>query len=285
MLKINKEVIDPALVDEAFQRIKSEHEMKSHASCCERDCEFFAKAEEEVIHGILLAQEAEKRYPQLPPTALREAYEQTLKDWRKQGASWDLIESQSSTLHEETAAALRMKLFTEDVCQHLYEPDDLTCKTYYDENPHEFLQAPRARVWHLIRIPDLSNPWIEYRQMLEWREMVLAGADFPSIAAQHTAKQNQSIDLGWIGMERATNSFESILFSLSEGEISPIISYENAFHLVMPAEMQIAIQTPFSKKIEEIRRLLRDRQRREALRFLALELQQHATIERIPDAL
>jgi hypothetical protein len=171
-------------------------------------------------------------------------------------------------------------MFTEDICRNLQEPDDQACKAYYDENLYDFFQAPRARVWHLMRIPDPMNPWIEHQKMLNWREMVFAGADFTTIAAQHTAKQNQSIDLGWIDMERATNPFESILFSLRQGEISPIISYENAFHLVMVAEMQPTVHTPFEEKIDEIRLLLRDRQRRDALRALAIELQQSATIVR-----
>ena len=63
MIRINGELIDPNLLEEAFARIKSEAEMRLQVSCCERDPEFMAKAEEEVIDSVLIAQEAESRYP------------------------------------------------------------------------------------------------------------------------------------------------------------------------------------------------------------------------------
>lgn len=280
MLTINQERVDPALVDEAFQRIKSEHELKSLASCCERDEEFFALAEEEVIQGILLAQEAEKRHPQLPQDVVRAAYEQTIKDWRRHGASWDLIESQNAQLREETTSALRMKIFADDVCKHLIPPNDEACEAYYRENLHEFFQPPGARVSHLVRFPDPACPWVEHQRLLEIRELVLSGGDFSTLAAEHTAKPDRSVDLGWIDMERATNAFESILFSLREGEISPVISYENAFHLVLVTELRAAVHSPFAEKIETIRSHLDDKQRRGALRSLALELQKYAIVER-----
>ena len=55
MLIVNNEPVDPSLIEDAFQRIKTTAEMLTEVSCCERDGEFYAEAEQEVIDGILLA--------------------------------------------------------------------------------------------------------------------------------------------------------------------------------------------------------------------------------------
>ena len=68
MLRVNGELIDPNLLEDAFARIKSEAEARLQVSCCERDPEFMAQAEEEVIDSVLIAQEAETRFPELPET-------------------------------------------------------------------------------------------------------------------------------------------------------------------------------------------------------------------------
>lgn len=280
MLRINQEEIDPALIEDAFHRIKSEHELQSESSCCERDEEFFAKAEEEVIYGILLAQEAEKRYPTVPKELFQTQYEQTIKDWRKYGASWELIEAQSLALREETAAKLRMKLFAEEVCKDVITPNDQMCQEYYDQNLPLYFHPPSVRAWHLMRTPDRERPWVEHQQMTKWRQMIIDGADFIEFAREHTAKSDRAIDLGWIDMERATNAFESILFSLRIGEVSPVISYESAFHLVWVSESKPGHHFSFAEKIEEIRHVLMEKMRRDAMRQLAEQLKSHACIEK-----
>ena len=56
MLRVNGELIDPNLLEDAFARIKSEAEARLQVSCCERDPEFMEQAEEEVIDSVLKSQ-------------------------------------------------------------------------------------------------------------------------------------------------------------------------------------------------------------------------------------
>ena len=71
MIRINGELIDPDLLQDAFARIKSEAEARLQVSCCERDPEFMEQAEEEVIDSVLIAQEAETRYPKIPADKIK----------------------------------------------------------------------------------------------------------------------------------------------------------------------------------------------------------------------
>ena len=72
-----------------------------------------------------------------------------------------------------------------------------------------------------------------------------------------------------------------MIFTMHENEVSPVMSYENAFHLIKVIERKPSVITPF----EEVRDQLHDRylfhHRREALRAFAAEHRENATIEHV----
>jgi hypothetical protein len=280
MLIINQEPVDPTLMEDAFQRIKTTAEMLTDVSCCERDEEFFAQAEEEVIDGILLAQEAEKRHAKLDEGLVKAAMEKALREWRDNGASWELIEKHHAQIRQETIAALRMGCFTKELFADVGEPTEQEVEDYYREHQDEFFQAPAVHALHLLRMPDHAHPWNAYREMLALRQQVIDGADFATLAREHTEKHNKEIDLDWITMERILHPFEAILFSLGEKEISPVISHENALHLVYPLEIKPAVLIGLEEKSEEIRQRIVLAKKQRILRDLAATLRQSAVIER-----
>lgn len=282
MLVINQEPIDPSLIEDAFQRIKTTAEMLTEVSCCERDDEFLAQAEEEVIDGILLAQEAEKRFPKLDESLVKPAMEKALRQWRENGASWELIEKHHAQIHQETTASLRMECFTNQLFADIVEPGDADIADYYRSHTHDYFTPPAVHALHLLRFPDHAQPWIEYSHLLALRQQILEGADFATLAREHTQKHNKEIDLDWITLERALHPFEAILFSLREKEISPIISHDNALHLVYPIEVKPAVQIPLEEKAGEIREHLLRQQKQRILRELAATLRSSAVIERQP---
>ena len=284
MLIINQEPVDPSLIEDAFQRIKTTAEMLTDVSCCERDEEFFTQAEKEVIDGILLAQEAEKRHPKLDEAEVKTAMEAALRQWRENGASWELIEKHHAQIHQETTAALRMERFTQDLFADIGEPTDRELEHYYQEHQQEFFQPPAVHALHLLRFPDHAHPWHVSRELLALRQQVMEGADFATLAREHTEKHNKEIDLDWITMERILHPFEAILFSLREKEISPIISHDNALHLVYPLEIRPAVQLGLEEKSEEIRQRLLLEKKQGVLRELAMSLRNCALIERREDS-
>lgn len=280
MLIVNHEPIDPSLIEDAFQRIKASAEMLTEVSCCARDEEFFSQAEEEVIDGILLAQEAEKRYTKLEEAVVKPAMERALRQWRENGASWDLIEKHHAQIHQETTAALRMECFTNELFAAVGTPSEEEIADYYHEHQKEFFLPPAVHALHLLRFYDHAQPWTEYSHLLTLRQQVIDGADFAELAREHTQKHNKEIDLDWINLERVLHPFEAILFSLREKEISPIISHDNALHLVYPIEVKPAVRISIEEKADEIRQRIILEQKRKILRDLAAELRKSATIER-----
>jgi hypothetical protein len=280
MLRINGENVDPALIEDTFVRLKAEAEMLSEISCCERDEEFRGKAEEEVIDGILLAQEAERSVPAPPSDEVRTAFEDTLRQWRQHGASWDLLDAQRESLRAETVSRLRMERFTTGLWSGLPELTSDDLRTWYDAHASRFRTPPAARVLHLVRFPEQPDPWDDYSVMLDLRRRALDGEDFADLAKQHTMKRGGEIDMEWIDQQRVFNPFEAMLFSLREGEISPVFFYEQALHLVQAVEVRPAAVKPFEEVADSIRDEVEHERRRQVLMDLAAKLRESAVIER-----
>jgi hypothetical protein len=280
MLRVNGEPIDPELIDEAFTRLKAEAEMLSEISCCERDEEFRGKSEEEVIDGILLAQEAERSVPAPPAEEVRTAFEDTLRQWRQHGASWDLLDAQRESLRAETVSRLRMEKFTTGLWSGLPELTSDDLRTWYAANVVRFRTPPAARVLHLVRFPEQPDPWDDYSVMLDLRRRALDGENFADLAKQHTMKRGGEIDMEWIEQQRVFNPFEAMLFSLREGEISPVFFYEQALHLVQAVEVRPAAVKPFEEVADSIRDEVEHARRRQVLVDLAAKLRESAVIER-----
>lgn len=282
MLRINGELIDPNLLEDAFSRIKSEAEARLQISCCERDPEFMEQAEEEVIDSILIAQEAEKRYPSVPADELKARFEQTIKEFRKHGASWDMLESQRDHLHNECEANLRMEKFLDEILAGKTEVTEDDLHKYYDEHQREFRTTAEVRVLHLMKsLEKHDDPVLLLEEMKELREQLLGGADFEEIAKRETEKESGEIDLGWIAFDRPSNPIESIMFTMRHEEISPVIAYEHSYHILKIAEMKPAVVQPFDELRDDIEQRVAFEKRRNALREFAGALRKDAKIERV----
>ncbi|MBK1827764.1 peptidylprolyl isomerase [Haloferula rosea] len=279
MTTVNGEALDPELLREAFQRIKSAEEARTEASCCERDPEFYRQAEEELIEGVLLSQEAERRIPEPSKDDVRTAMEATLREWREHGASWDLLEQRRNEIRSDLTARLRMDRFTESVWDNLPELTEADHRAWFEAHAEDFRTTARAHVLHLVRFPG-PRPDEDHRQLRQLREAVLDGASFTDIAREHTAKEDGQIDLGWIDYERPLNPFEAMLFSLREKEVSPVFFYEQALHLVWIQQLEPERIPPFEELAEEVAPLALKAQRRQALADIARELRKTATIVR-----
>ena len=285
MLRVNGELIDPNLLEDAFARIKSEAEARLQVSCCERDPEFMAQAEEEVIDSVLIAQEAETRFPELPEAEIKTRFEETLKEYRKHGASWEMLESQRDNLLDECEANLRMEMFLDSVLAGKTDVADEDLLAYYRQNEREFRTAAEVRVLHLMKaLEKHEDPVLLLEEMAELREKLVEGADFETIAKTQTEKESGETDLGWITFDRPSNPIESIMFTMRLDEVSPVIAYEHCYHILKIAEIKPSTVRPFDELKEEIAHRVEFEKRRNALREFASGLRESAEIEKVtPD--
>ena len=282
MLRVNGELIDPNLLEDAFARIKSEAEARLQVSCCERDPEFMEQAEEEVIDSVLIAQEAEAQFPTLPDDEVKARLENTLKEYRKHGASWEMLEAQRDSLQDECEANLRMEKFLDGVLAGKTDVSDEDVQSYYKENEREFRTVAEVRVLHFMKsLEKHEDPVLLLEEMGQLRESLVDGADFEKIAKAETEKESGEIDLGWITFDRPSNPIESIMFTMRLAEVSPVIAYEHSYHILKIAEMKPSVVRPFEEVREDIVHRVEFEKRRSALRDFAASLREGATVEKV----
>ena len=282
MLRVNGELIDPNLLEDAFARIKSEAEARLQVSCCERDPEFMEQAEEEVIDSVLIAQEAEAQFPTLPDDEVKARLENTLKEYRKHGASWEMLEAQRDSLQDECEANLRMEKFLDGVLAGKTDVSDEDVQSYYKENEREFRTVAEVRVLHFMKsLEKHEDPVLLLEEMGQLRESLVDGADFEKIAKAETEKESGEIDLGWITFDRPSNPIESIMFTMRLAEASPVIAYEHSYHILKIAEMKPSVVRPFEEVREDIVHRVEFEKRRSALRDFAASLREGATVEKV----
>ncbi|MEJ6635139.1 MAG: peptidylprolyl isomerase [Akkermansiaceae bacterium] len=285
MLRVNGELVHPDLIEETFSRIKAAAEQETQGSCCERDPEFREQAENEVADSILIAQEAEKRHPEIPEEEVKPQLKELIDKYREHGASWEMLEAERDNMRYEISASLRMEKLIDEL---LGDDDQVTpdeVQAFYEEFEKDYRIAAESRCLHMMKpiaehksLPDL------YQRMCEIREEALVeGADFIEIAKRETEKSTNEIDLDWIDLDRPTNPFESILFSLREGEVSPVMTYEHAFHIIKVTGIKPGHVTPLEEVQKEVEDRALARKKRKALQVLADTLRQEAEIERVSE--
>ena len=179
-------------------------------------------------------------------------------------------------------ANLRMERFMNERLPDVSAPSEGELAGYYKDRSKDYRSLPEVRCLHLVRmIEGQADVRGVLEEMTELRKRALAGEDFAELAKAETEKPDKEVDLGWVPLDRPTNPFETILFSLQVGEVSPVLSYEHAFHLVKVTERR----DPEEPALEEIAEELSQRwvleKKQVALRVLADELRAKATIEQV----
>jgi hypothetical protein len=285
MLRVNGEIVHPDLIEETFSRIKAAAEQETQGSCCERDPEFREQAEAEVADSILIAQEAEKRHPEIPEEEVKPKLKELIDKYREHGASWEMLEAERDNMRYEISATLRMEKLIDDL---LGDDDQATpeeVQAFYQEHESDYRLAAEARSLHLMKpIAEHKSVTELYQRMCEIREEALAeDADFTEIAKRETEKSTSEIDLDWIDLDRPTNPFESILFSLREGEVSPVMTYENAFHLIKVTGVKPGHLTELDEVRKEVEDRTLARKKRQALQTLADTLRPTANIDQVSE--
>lgn len=282
MLRVNGEWVDQELVEETFHRVKTAEEQRLEVSCCERDPEFYAQAEEEVADSILIAQEAEKRFPTISEEEITPKLKEMIDAYREHGASWDMLEAQRDMMRHEIAASMRMDKLIDNLLGDDNRVTEEEVLTFYRENLKDYRTPPEARSLHLMKsLHEKTTAEEVFSKLVALREEALGEADFEALAKKETEKSTGEIDLGWISLDRPTNPFEATLFSLREGEVSPVIVYEHAMHLIKVEERKPEEIVPFDEVREEIENRALGRKRRDALQNLAVELRKSAVIEKL----
>ena len=118
------------------------------------------------------------------------------------------------------------------------------------------------------------------REHVELRQELLDGADLAEAANQQSDCQEEPDgDLGFFAKGKMVEAFETIVFSMNVGEISPVFMTQFGYHVATVTEKREARQQLFEEVREQVCDQLKDERDGEAIDRYMKKLRQQAAIK------
>jgi len=124
---------------------------------------------------------------------------------------------------------------------------ELALKGYYQANPTEFRTGRRVHARHIITGTA--------QEAAAGLQQVRQGKDFSQVAAEYNidSTKDQNGDLGWVKRGVMVKSFDEVLFSLEQGEISDVVQTRYGFHIILAEEIDQGRAIPFEAVKKQIK--------------------------------
>ncbi len=235
-LTINGQAVEDGVVEAEFAQIKTYFERLGNVSCCERDDEFRGYARENIIARVLLLQESGRRIGALPADeidAAMHALEQSHGGREQLLAALGASPEQLDLVRNDVAADVRVRKMVDALCDLEGQPDEQSLRQYYADHQDAFMSAEEVRASHILktarRAEDRQKAFDELRSV---RQQLVGGADFDTLAREHSDKAAEHIDFGYFKRGELPEEVEVVAFSIAAGEISPIFLSAYGYHLI-----------------------------------------------------
>lgn len=158
-------------------------------------------------------------------------------------------------------------------------------RRFYEANPQRYRSPEKIRVRHILihKVGGEENASSDagYRKISMIREKLAQGGDFADMAAEYSQESTRKRggDLGFVQRGQMPPSIESMVFGLAVGEVSPILTTENGYHLVQVTERRAATVIPLEDAQAEIEKTLREDKQKQAVRAYIDTLRKRAKIQ------
>jgi parvulin-like peptidyl-prolyl isomerase len=282
-LIINGEEIDDEVIESEFRNVKGHYERLLQVACCERDQEFRGYAKDNLISRVLLNQEAKRRLPAVADEDISSRLEKLIDEAGGETQFYlniGMPYKDEAVVRENVAGGVRLDKMLAEV--YSPEPDfsDKDLHAYYESHQELYLTDEEIRAAHITKgMQGAKSRADVYDAMRKLRRQLLDGADFMTLAEQERTEAQQQIDLGWFKRGEFMEEFETIAFSMNEGEISPVFSTQLGFHLCTILGRKPPQPKPFEEVKDAIRQRMLDEHRDEKFNRLIEELKSSASIQ------
>lgn len=281
---INGETLPDGLVEQEFQAIKAHYERMGSISCCERDAEFRGYAEENLIARFLINQEAARRYPDVSREEIDAGLARLDEEHGSRAAMMahlGVSKEEMPMLEAEIATGARVDRMLQAEWGEEAPATDEAVREFIAAHQEDYLTAEEIRVTHIFRqVEKVEDRESTYQQLCSVRREARGGGDFEVLALAHTDKEDKQVDLGWFRRGEHMEEFEIIVFSLEEGEISPVFASHWGFHLAKVTGHRPRVPRPFEEVAEAVRERMTAEHRQQRTRALVEELKAKAEIIR-----
>ncbi|MBN1560365.1 peptidylprolyl isomerase [candidate division KSB1 bacterium] len=220
-------------------------------------------AKQSIVDWTIIRQHANRAIDAVPAALVDNEYAKMIDqhgDEKKFLKNFDLGPKDIARVKKDIAQNIKVNQFLRDLTRDIGEPAEDEIARYYEKHAKEFTLAEQIHAAHIVMRPNPAHPATAYDEMREIRQLVLDGADFASIADEHSSCQDQGGDLGWFSPGHMVEAFDAVVFSMNVGEISPVFTTEFGYHIATVYDKKAAELKPLQDvKADIIDRLKTDR--------------------------
>ena len=285
-LLINGQRVPDEVLNAEFSSIKSYFESLGNVSCCERDPEFRGYARENVVARVLLAQEAQRAMAPTPDADVEAALAKLKEEHGGEERFLMMIGAtpdQLDLVRRDLEADLRVRRLIDGLVAGEPEPSDAALRAYYEAHIEQYKTPEEVRASHILKASRGEKRHEAYDELRRLRKQLQEGADFESLARQHSDKGDEHIDLGFFKRGELAEEFEIVAFSMDVGEISPVFATPFGYHLIKLTDRKPATPKPFDDVRDAVREQFLTERKQEKTRQLVKELERRAKIEDVEE--
>jgi len=282
-LIINGEQIDDEIIEAEFRHIKSHFERTLQVSCCERDPEFRGMAKDNLISRALLGQESRRRHPEVAEADVSARLTKLIDEAGGETQFYmnlGLPVKDEALVRDNVAGGVRLDKTLQEIYAPEPAPTEAELRACYEANLKYYLTDEEIQASHITKsLQGATSRQEIYQSMRDVRSQLLAGADFAKLAEEHRSGEQQQIDLGWFKRGEFMEEFETIAFSMGEGEISPVFTTQLGFHVCTVTGRRPAVARPFDEVQDDVKNRFLEEYRDKKFNAFLEELKATAKIE------
>jgi parvulin-like peptidyl-prolyl isomerase len=186
----------------------------------------------------------------------------------------------SALVRDNIAGGVRL----DKTLQQIYSPEpvptEADLRACYEANLKHYMTDEQIKAAHITKsLQGATSRQDVYQAMRDVRSQLLAGAAFAQLAEEHRADEQQQIDLGWFKRGEFMEEFETIAFSMGEGEISPVFTTQLGFHVCTVTGRNPSVARPFDEVKEDVKTRFLEEHRDKKFNALLEDLKTAAKIE------
>ena len=166
----------------------------------------------------------------------------------------DYEENRAIYVDEEKIRIEYIEIAPSDFAEN-FTPTDETLRQIYDAEAQLFREEEQRLVRHILLEGAAGDNTAAIDQASELIYRLNNGEDFAHLAREFSddiGSASQGGDLGWISRGATVPAFESVAFTLSEGEISEPVESEFGVHIIRVDEIQAEKAKPFEEVRDEL---------------------------------
>jgi parvulin-like peptidyl-prolyl isomerase len=263
---VNGEVITYSQVREVVAaQEKSASEVYQGAELQQKVAEMRKKAVQELIDRALILQEFRKKEFNIPSYVIDDSIQKIIRtDFGGDRAAFvKTLQAQGYTMarfrkvqmDKIIVQAMRQSKTSDNV---LVSP--LKIREYYDKHASSYTTPEQVKLRMIVLKEGAggtspADSSVSKKQMAaEIREKLAGGAEFDRLAQMYSEDSTNEMggDWGWVERRTLNEELGRVAFSLKAGEISPVISLDGAYYILMVEQKKPAVTKPLSEVRQQI---------------------------------